>query len=410
MSALSLYILTFNCGREVVDSNVFGQHLFDVLSSTHELPELLVLSLQEISTIAYSFLGGSYLTPVFNAFRQAVKIAGGGKYTHVVTRNVGMTACMVFALDSSYTTQMKTAGVGLGLYEMGNKGAVGVRLTYKEVEMTFVTAHLAPMEDAVERRNEDWKSIVKGLVFTSEGEDGETQPLLEDRMTEQGQGIYSPTSHLFVAGDLNYRVSDKKPTPDDIKRFPQPVKDKDDPSHFSQLLKLDQLSRELKRSNTLHGFTEAKITFPPTYKYSHSGPTKDDVKWNWATHRWPSWCDRILYLDTTTADMQSSKIEVHGYYCLPLFESSDHRPVALSFSIPAAPVVIDESAAGDVREQPPFSINPLWKSYRADARRKEIVVGVLAYLSMTMEGRALTVATVLVGLGVYLILRSLLSG
>lgn len=65
---------------------------------------------------------------------------------------------------------------------MGNKGAVGVRVTLVEPGAkeettdgtsvwTFVSAHLAAHADQkqLERRNADWKSIVEKLVFVDEG-------------------------------------------------------------------------------------------------------------------------------------------------------------------------------------------------------------------------------------------------
>jgi len=82
-----------------------------------------------------------------------------------------MTALMVFVLRER-TAQVKwleTAGLGVGLHEMGNKGAVEVRMGYSigdsTVDITLVSAHLAPMEDRTQRRNEDWMNIVRGLVF-----------------------------------------------------------------------------------------------------------------------------------------------------------------------------------------------------------------------------------------------------
>ncbi len=106
-------------------------------------------------------------------------------------------------------TDLWEAGVGCGSYgRVGNKGAVAVRLgleivewarkgsgpdggfeisqcsaqaaasarepgkaqladmTRAQTQVTVVSSHLAPHEYAVERRNEDWEDIVRGLVFT----------------------------------------------------------------------------------------------------------------------------------------------------------------------------------------------------------------------------------------------------
>src|SRR5207237_786379 len=142
------------------------------------LPEMVVIALEEIAPIAYSFLGGSFLTPYFDAVRLVVKLASREtSYVNTISRNVGMTAIMIFVRQDlvSRVSSLHTAGVGVGFQEMGNKGAVGVRMGLQTHEgadevmhMTFVAAHLAPMEDALNERNDDWRSIAQRLVFVSD--------------------------------------------------------------------------------------------------------------------------------------------------------------------------------------------------------------------------------------------------
>lgn len=420
--ALNLYLLTFNCGRTLVQPATFAPYLFDGLVPDSPSPHILVLSLQEIAPIGPAFLGGSFVTPYLNAFRQAVKLASQDHgYVNIVARNVGMTALMVFARDdvAQHVAWLQMAGVGLGVAEMGNKGAVGVRLGYRpddseEVQLTFVAAHLAPMEDALEQRNEDYKNIVQRLVFVpdptqkpaSRDEQGEDAPLLQGQLPSQNtseSGLYSPNSHLFFAGDLNYRTSLLQPSPDDVKeRFPQPTKNEDDPKHFRHLLADDQLIQQIKAGKTLHGLSEAPINFPPTYKYdtdsSKAVVLDGDQDWEWARHRWPSWCDRIFFWSRENADVEPQK-----YTCLPLFATSDHRPVVLVASVPLKPV----SNAGHA-DKAPFSIDPEWQRRRGLARKKEVAVGLMAYLALTKEGNWLLAATVVGAVGGWLIIRSLL--
>ncbi|KAL9050629.1 MAG: hypothetical protein Q9206_005012, partial [Seirophora lacunosa] len=173
-SSLDVLIVTFNCGRTPVRPELLARHLADAFPDSQS-PDIIVLSLQEIAPIAYSFLGGSYLLPYLGGFRHAIDLAGKSfgeaRYTTIVTRNVGMTACMVFVHEEQQDKiqRVETGAVGVGVQEMGNKGAVGVRLGYSVpegiTELTFVAAHLAPMEDGLARRNEDWMNIVRGLVF-----------------------------------------------------------------------------------------------------------------------------------------------------------------------------------------------------------------------------------------------------
>lgn len=446
MSALNIYIVTFNCAREKVDPKVFARHLLDALPKP-QAPDVLILSLQEVAPIAYAFLGGSYLTPYFDRFRHAVEAAAtampnGSQYTNIITRNVGMTAIMAFIPNdqANRIKWLETGGVGIGVQQMGNKGAVGLRMGYsyedEVIELAAVAAHLAPMENGLERRNEDWKNIVRGLVFTPVNENavrtatklrashrntGEDEPLLPgspDNFTIPTSGLYTPTSHLILAGDLNYRTSRSKPSPIDYQLYPQPTKDVTDPRHYSNLLKEDQLSSELRAGRTCHGLREAPIRFAPTYKYSGKqqavAETNDGSTWDWAKHRFPSWCDRILYLDLPlwmkTEDPPAS-IRVNNYTSLPLMSTSDHRPVALSLSLPitAIPTSTEAATDSDVRINPPFTINPQWRQRRATARRKEIVVGLLAFLVLNWEGRTLILAMIVGASGGWFIMMSILA-
>nr|XP_001396819.2 inositol 5-phosphatase [Aspergillus niger CBS 513.88] len=427
MDSLLLYILTFNCARNPVDVDRFSRHFFDALprtegSSSPAAPEFIVLSLQEIAPIAYAFLGGSFLTPYFSALTQVVDRAVAQywdvHYVNLVTDNSGMTGLMVFARSdvADQVSSIDTARVGFGVQQMGNKGAVGARIAYRgaasagdPLDLTFAAAHLAPMEHAVEQRNEDWRSLVERLVFSYSPAAGreipdtanaeENAPLL--RQSQEGhRGIYTPTSYLFLAGDLNYRTSNVSPRPDDHSRFPRADVDPSDPQHYSHLLKQDQLSREMEQSRCFHGLSEAPITFPPTYKYTLAA--RQAANWKWTRTRWPSWCDRVLYLDSPPGTSKRGQVKPLKYDALPLFPTSDHRAVALAVSIPAQSVRLEDATQTAV----PFPIDPEWETKRDAARRKELAVGFLAYLALTWEGNGLLLASAVGLLGAWLVLRS----
>ncbi|KAL8674183.1 MAG: hypothetical protein Q9168_001434 [Polycauliona sp. 1 TL-2023] len=439
--ALSILVITFNCARQLLQPDVFARRLSKSLPDSQR-PDIVLLSLQEIAPIAYSFLGGSYLVPYFQRFRHAFDLVGkaldGAEYVHLITRNVGMTACMVFVLEEHREKihWMETGGVGVGVQEMGNKGAVGCRLGHgiadgdDTFELTFVAAHLASMEEALQRRNEDWKNIVRGLVFTPtlikgttkhpkpQAPGHESEPLLSEHEASTSQarrGLYTPTSHLILAGDLNYRTSSTKPSNETHAIFPQlNTGHQDNDSGFDSLLHKDQLSRECNANRTCHGLSEAPIHFPPTYKYSKKAQLqaeKEDemTTWDWAKHRWPSWCDRILYLDLPAWMRPRYKIEVEKYTSLPLMPTSDHQPVLMMMKIPLKPIHAPERDEGeeDVRINAPFDIDPRWRERRQVARRKEILVGVLAYLSLTWEGRTIVLALIIGALlGWFVVLRA----
>ena len=453
MSAFNLRIITFNCARTLIDVSSFALLVLDPLFRTSSVPDIVVLSLQEIAPISQSFLGGSYIAPYFGAFVDALTITaqtqGGHAYENIVTKNLGMTALMVFAKVDivDRIRAIETAGVGVGLWEMGNKGAVGARIRWvgdreDDTYTTFIAAHLAPMEDAVQRRNEDWKHIVQNLVFiperatpTSERTDRaasheEQRPLLSRPHSPNTQfTLYSSPSsisYLFLAGDLNYRTSDSAPAQDAYKIWPQPTSDRNSPRHFSHYLSSDQLTREKGAGRTLHHLVEAPIDFPPTYKYEQPSNSSIDFSdsnndrrendgaasivpndlqaaknvrfskdpyatetWVWAKHRTPSWCDRILFLP-------SPKLETQSYTALPLLSSSDHRPVALAASISSSEE--SETSTWDHIRDAPFLVNPQWRKKRDAARRRELAAGLTLYLATTNEGRMIALA---VGVGIF---------
>ena len=429
MSSLNVSVLTFNCGRELVNPPVFAEHLSKT-AFTPQPPDLIIVSLQEIAPIAYSFLGGSFLASYFNKLNHAVHLAAKSAtedvvYIPLITRNVGMTALMSFVREDRATRVrvLAVGGVGVGVHEMGNKGAVGLRLGYETgdgtMQLTFVAAHLAPMEWACERRNQDWQDICQGLVFTPVKRDSsqaalppsresgdEDGPLLQDKDLDQMSGLYTPTSHIFLAGDLNYRTSRLKPSLTDHATFPQPMSNNTSSRHYAQLLKKDQLLRELKAERACHGFKEAPVDFPPTYKYSNLARAtigrEESEKWLWAKHRWPSWCDRVLYLERGDVT-----IEVTKYTALPLMATSDHRAVTATFSIPLK--LIHVSDVENVYEAP-FSLDQRWKERRAVARRKEILVGIFAYLGLTWEGRSFVAAVIIGALVGWTIVQRSLDG
>lgn len=417
-----LYLLTFNCARELVDPQFLAPSFFDALPKGAPLPELVAVSLQEIAPIAYSFLGGSYMKPYFDRLTTTVQLAadihshGSEKYEHVATRSLGMTGLMLFAKPrfAERIQWIQSAGAGVGFWNMGNKGAIAMRVGLAcpgfddTLDLSFAAAHLAPSESNVDARNKDWENIVRNLVFVK-GDDSlysssEETPLLSaSSEPPQGHnGLFTAGNHVFFYGDLNYRTHDTGPDPETHKTYPQPTASELSPRHFSRLLERDQLIREKEANRTLHGFEELPIRFPPTYKYAMAvdktasalkrSLTDVEEEWKWSKNRYPSWCDRILFLPSHS----SAKLEPQVYTALPVQPTSDHRPVALSLRVDDRPVPRDPA---DVRSCPPYPINPQWKSRQIAARRCEVVVGVLSYLALTKKGNAIIFAVISAILG-----------
>lgn len=418
--------------------------------------------------MGHSFVGGYFLSPYIHAFEEALNAASlsyddahpdtvtvtsttdtpppsssaksssssktnpGPKkpYTMVKTANVGYTAIILFARNPESVLETKDAEVGFGAAEMGNKGAVGLRCLYGEeeggstTELTFVATHLAAMEWNLAKRNANWASIVRGLTFENpeavverhrvsgeHGEASETSRLLHEDLDEAHRrlqkelhdiSVYKPSSHLFVGGDLNYRISTTSPPPGAA--FPS--LDEDSEHHYLKFWPLDQLTREKEAGRTLHGLSEGKVEFPPTYKYVVKPNGKDDEnpRWEFAPHRYPSWTDRILYLNTPSS---LPDITVETYDAMPILASSDHRPVFLRASVPLVSRETLEGAlkdedVGDPRVRLPVEIDPEAWERRQAARRKEVMAGWSMMLWSSKEGAAVLGTLVALGVGCYL--------
>ncbi|KAJ2895287.1 DNase I-like protein [Zalerion maritima] len=479
-NSVDIAFITFNCAKEFVVPDTFGTHLSKTLAktgSTDQLPELLVLSLQEISPLPHAFLGGSYLKLYFDKFATAVDIAASKfnsenrvfhkeSYTLVKAANVGMTAVMLFAIDPLCVENLQVAETSFGTSDMGNKGSVGLRFLYataseggddvsglvahrRETEMTFVAAHFAAMEWNLRVRNQNWRSVMSSLLFDnpesilpaqtgSSGTSGsvEAQPLLvgdnshvnpaverdevesqlaaltpADQKRLHNSTIFKPSSHVFIAGDLNYRISEE--SPESGAKFPSlnPDSEHYHPQFFA---KRDQLTNEMSRGRALHGMQEAPVSFPPTYKYTilpegdqdaspecntdadgnRDSREPDKVWWKFAEHRWPSWCDRVLFRDVSAAGQEQGmdSIRVSAYDAMPVVKTSDHRPVILRVTVPliepeklagsarvADPNAQPQPAPGtnvvDTRIKLPVAVaRDAWERRRT-ARKKEVAVG-----------------------------------
>ena len=403
-----LYLVSFNCARSYVNPDTFAPSFFDALPKGASVPDVVAISLQEVAPIAYSFLGGSYLKSYFDRVSTAVHLAadlhshGSEQLEHVATRSLGMTALMIFAKPHimERIQWVQSAGAGVGFWNMGNKGAVAMRLGMSHpvhndtLSLIFTAAHLAPMECNIAARNEDWENLVRNMVFLNDDDSAytlsEQAPLLSSAQPPaETDGLFAPGSHLFFAGDLNYRTHDNPPGDDTYKSYPSGAS----VANFSHWLQKDQLIREKEANRTLHGLREMPIEFPPTYKLSihkdtqsHKRSSSDpDVQWDWAKHRYPSWCDRILFLPQAPP----SALQPQIYTVLPVQATSDHRPVALSIRVDEEPLQPDQN-----QNRPPFPVNPNWRPRRDAARRWEVIVGVLSYLALTKKGKAIIVAVV----------------
>ncbi|KAF2265672.1 hypothetical protein CC78DRAFT_183975 [Lojkania enalia] len=171
----------------------------------------------------------------------------------------------------------------------GNKGAVAIRMEYANTSIVFVTAHLAAGFANYEERNRDYKTISHGLRF------------------QRNRGIEDHDTVIWL-GDFNYRIGLNN---EKVQRLCQ-VGD------FETLYENDQLNLQMVAGLTFPFYSEARITFPPTYKYDIGTDTYDSSE----KARIPAWCDRVL--------RKGDNIRQISYDAAPL-KFSDHRPVYATF-------------------------------------------------------------------------------
>ncbi|EOD52543.1 phosphoinositide phosphatase [Neofusicoccum parvum] len=128
----------------------------------------------------------------------------------------------------------------------GNKGAVAIRMEYANTSICFVTAHLAAGFANYDERNRDYRTISHGLRF-------QRNRSIEDHDT------------VIWLGDFNYRIGLNN----------EKVRKLVEVGDFETLYENDQLNLQMVAGLTFPFYSEARITFPPTYKYDLGTDTYD---------------------------------------------------------------------------------------------------------------------------------------
>ncbi|XP_062199137.1 type I inositol polyphosphate 5-phosphatase 2-like isoform X2 [Phragmites australis] len=204
-----------------------------------------------------------------------------------------------------HVNNLEVASVGVGLLGyMGNKGSISISMSLFQTRLCFVCSHLASGHKSgdQQKRNSDVDEILQRTRFSSLFAAGRPQKIpSHDR--------------IFWFGDLNYRID----LPDNEVRRLVAMKRWDD------LLKSDQLTKELISGSTFVGWKEGLINFPPTYKYErNSSRYVGEIPNEGQKKRSPAWCDRILWLGKGTKQL--------SYWSSGL-SLSDHRPVSSLFLV-----------------------------------------------------------------------------
>ncbi|CAH1967933.1 unnamed protein product [Acanthoscelides obtectus] len=130
--------------------------------------------------------------------------------------------------------------------------------------------------------------------------------------------------YVFWSGDLNFRLaSPRAKVLEWINNTSFPL-----PSHLPHgYLHHDQLCSVLADGAAFKGFSEAKITFPPTYKYD-PGTQNFDTS---SKQRAPAYTDRILFKQRNhrrlSGHHEYPPLQCLVYDSVPSITTSDHKPV-----------------------------------------------------------------------------------
>lgn len=201
-----------------------------------------------------------------------------------------------------FCSEVETCHVATGFANcIGNKGSTQVAFRLGNTRLLFMNAHLAAHQGQMEERTRSMQRIL------------ESSPI---RKRKDMSGVHREYDRVFFMGDLNMRLNEKRETVDAWIKA----------ERFDECLKTDDLLPLLKGDSGHAGlwpdFQEAKITFPPTYKFDKKSDVYDSSK----KQRVPSWTDRILW-------KKDVAIKSLSYDWVPSLKCSDHRPVFAQFEV-----------------------------------------------------------------------------
>jgi hypothetical protein len=208
-----------------------------------------------------------------------------------------------------------------------NKGGACIAINVLGTSFCFVSAHLAAHAHKAEKRDDDMRSIVKGIQFLG---------------TLAQTSILNAFNHIFFMGDLNYRLKYAGETqPPDPEKFSEMV-DLINHQDWETLLATDQLLIDtLEKRTAFVGFNDSPMRFAPTFKVKRGALLSYD------SERAPSYCDRVLFKSQDGFEKQVQFLESFSANSVT---SSDHKPMASIFNIyPSFPVTSESPTLSKLR-------------------------------------------------------------
>ena len=241
---------------------------------------LILISTQEcLRPIAYSIFYSK-----MQEWERKVMQELGPEYNLLAGESLGGTHQMLVSHETltPLIQNIRISTITTGFFNViPNKGAVAISFEIGKHRILSIGCHLASGNGNLSERNEGIWRILNQIPDTFDW--------------------------VTIFGDLNYRIQG------DTKQVKILIEEKE----RSVLLKMDELTEQMRVGNIPVEMKEGEIRFQPTYKLNQG--IYDD-------NRVPSWTDRILYKANGNQVKQKSYSSIPNIY-------SDHFPVFSQFTI-----------------------------------------------------------------------------
>ena len=205
---VNVYAVTWNVAGRAPKTSMTSLVAADLIGEKMEMfkgerADVLVFGFQELDLSKEAFVFAEsvreeeWRLSLEQALKKRDRLRNGEADNWMVLklkRLVGMMLVVfVKKKDKPFIRRCMTAQCGTGIMnKMGNKGAVAIRFQFHESTICILNAHLAAGEaDFVERRNADYRSICRRLLFYSQN--------------GYEFGIFDHDALIWI-GDLNYRI------------------------------------------------------------------------------------------------------------------------------------------------------------------------------------------------------------
>ncbi|PXF49179.1 Inositol polyphosphate 5-phosphatase OCRL-1 [Gracilariopsis chorda] len=278
-----------------------------------------------------------------------------------------------------------TAATGF-LNTVGNKGGIAMRFQLYDRSISCVACHLSAHTGNVDRRNQDFRDVVRKAVFEhpdviDDSPTASSNSLPDARLQEPkpswswnstdlksiasappqyaavngaasttwldnmkyvramaasaiaefGNGPNSSSSQLSTGifeHDVVFWLGDLN------YRIDAPLENVMawiQQQNWAALRKSDELQLQMRTSDIFTGFREGLTNFPPTYKFERFSD-KYATDENGEFKRTPAYTDRILWKPGVDHDGKELQVRLKRYECCKVY-SSDHRPVYAHFGM-----------------------------------------------------------------------------